>query len=157
MKSGKVLQVGYVFVLALLLFVAMFAAINVIAAPPAEVNAEAVSGTSTSVSLGATVNYTGSATYNGTGVNAINYGTADCYNYLVIYPGASQRVTTTLQHAINSGQWVDLVSFTALTTDSVNFTTTVPYGRFIRAQLAISDTTSPITASVSCVLKNRTQ
>lgn len=150
----KLSQVLTIFALAGLIFMAAFAALNLMA-PPMDVQAAAVTGTSTTQSLGATVNYTGSATYNGTGVNVLNYGAADCYFYLDMVDSDTQTVTAKIQHAVNSGQWVDLATIGTQTADGTVFTTAIPYGRFIRAQLAISTITSPVTSSVSCVLKNR--
>jgi len=152
----KYSQVVSIFVLAILLVGVVFAAVNVMAAPVADVQADVVTGTSTTVNLVSAANLTGTTTTEGTGVNSINYGAADCYFYNDMdVPATTQALTATLQHAVVSGQWITLATFPVATADGTAFTTTVPYGRFMRATLTVSDTTAAITAAVNCVLKNR--
>ncbi len=98
---------------------------------------------------GVTTTQTGSAFVAG-------YGQADCYAMTTqaISPTTAQTVTFALSHSWDRVNWVSLYSFTDQTTNTVDFTRTLIYGNYLRAQATLGDTGRPVTGSVVCVLKN---
>lgn len=85
---------------------------------------------------------------------SLYYGVADCY---ALYDFTlAQTVTVKMQHAIDTNNYFDLITLPAVITDGNYFTTTAIYGRYLRA-VATLDTDNPVTISLKCALKNRTQ
>lgn len=95
-------------------------------------------------------------TQTGAGVLSQAYGQADCYarHTESIASGVAQTVTFSLSHGPDTTHLVSLLSFTAQTTDAIEFTRTLLYGNYLVGSVTIGDNTRPITGSIVCVFKN---
>ena len=94
---------------------------------------------------GITSTKTGSAFYTG------GYAAADCYS--IVDATDTQTMTTVISHSADASNWVTWYSFSAVSADGAAFTTSVPYGQYLRASV-FPQTTNAITVSVRCILKD---
>jgi len=94
---------------------------------------------------GITESKTGSAVYTG------GYASADCYS--IVDVTSAQTVTTILSHSVDATNWVTDKTFTAVSSDGTSFTTTVPYGLYLRATVYLAGSNA-VTPTVRCVLKD---
>ncbi len=94
---------------------------------------------------GITESKTGSAVYTG------GYASADRYS--IVDVTSAQTVTTILSHSVDSTNWVTDKTFTAVSADGTSFTTTVPYGLYLRATVYLAGSNA-VTPTVRCVLKD---
>lgn len=94
---------------------------------------------------GITESKTGSAVYTG------GYASADCYS--VVDVTSAQTVTAIISHSMDASNWVTWNSYTAASADGTSFTTTVPYGTYMRASASLAGSNA-VTVTIRCVLKD---
>jgi hypothetical protein len=62
-------------------------------------------------------------------------------------------VTVAIDHSADASNWVNLYSYTAVSTNGVAFTHTLVYGEYLRASATLAGSTA-VTVTVRCVLKS---
>ena len=82
-----------------------------------------------------------------------NYGISDVFIDMVVITN-TQKITPTIQASPDGGTWFDVVSLTAILTNTATFTRVANYGNWLRVSFAVSDTTRFYTPTVKVVLKN---
>jgi hypothetical protein len=80
-----------------------------------------------------------------------DFGIQDCYQIVDITD--LQTVTGKIQHSPDGTNWVDNVSFSAVSADNVIFTRTTIYGTHERYWASLG-TTNPVTIALKCVPKD---
>lgn len=91
------------------------------------------------------------ATATGNAVGTLGYSLADCYS--IVDVTNAQTVTVVISHSADASNWVTWNSFTAVSADGTAFTTSVPYGAYLRATAGLGGS-NPVTVTVRCVLKD---
>lgn len=94
---------------------------------------------------GITTSATGSA------VRTSGYANAECYS--IVDVTSAQTVTAIISHSADAQNWVTLSTFTAVSADGTAFTTTYPYGEYLRASASLAGSNA-VTPTVRCVLKD---